>query len=927
MSQAGSFNLTGGATGILTITGDAGGAVSADGANNISLLGSGIVTVTGTPGSNLLTIDATGVDQSNIYYVGKHGSDADSGLNINEAFLTFGAAIAAASSGDVITCFDKGTYTENLTGKAGVSINAAAATLSGAHTMVGTSSWNFGVLNVATATTGITFNSTGENAYVSATALIVAGIGVGIINLAGSVFFRCRSVAIENGFFVGNTTADKTYASCGEVTISGNGTAYAAVSGGELHVFGGDIRNIGAGNGTVFSTSGGGTPIINAIGVDIDTEKLSNITAASIVRATVTSLTGTAAESGAGTIIMSGATRIDEVPIGSVTPDTGDFTTVTATTPIAVDSGGTGAATLTDHGILLGSGTSAVTSLGAATNGQLPIGSTAADAVLANITSTQDLTITNGAGTISLDLTANTHNTAIHGWNGSLIESAAVTVTSDGATITFSVEKSGGGNLTAVFSDGFYDWTTAPDTIALTAGSDTSPQINYVYLLQSTKTLTVSTSAFPTAEHAPLATVLCQSAASLQTEGAYKLHAWTDHITDSDDMGHVAHLNEWIRSQNATWQSGVSQTLTITPNGGAPDDVIFTTASGMVLQLHNHVFPAFSGTPDVYTVNDSVTPYNIVTDLNALLTDSTGATMSGRYFSLVIWGVVSESTGDCKLMVNLPGGSYGTAATLESDINKYSDFSIPSDFKGTGFLISQLNLRHQVTASGTWTSIEEIDLRGLFPSLAAGGATSAQTEFADNTFRIFDEGDNTKELAFQVSDVTTATTRTITMDDRDIDLDAVPDSFVTPSGTATPSSGVLTFANGTNVTMTATGSTITVNSSGGGGGITWAVVSGTTQAMAIDTGYIANNSSLVTLTLPDTAAVGSVIRVVGKGDGGWTIAQNAGEFIRWDELTATSVGVGGSISSTDDNDAIEIVCMTADVGWVVLSSKGNLTIV
>lgn len=69
---------------------------------------------------------------------------------------------------------------------------------------------------------------------------------------------------------------------------------------------------------------------------------------------------------------------------------------------ITVARGGTGAATLTDHGILLGSGTSAITPLGSATNGQLPIGSTGADPVLATLTAGQGITITNGAGSITI---------------------------------------------------------------------------------------------------------------------------------------------------------------------------------------------------------------------------------------------------------------------------------------------------------------------------------------------------------------------------------------------------------------------------------------------------------------------------------------------------------------------------------------------
>jgi hypothetical protein len=83
---------------------------------------------------------------------------------------------------------------------------------------------------------------------------------------------------------------------------------------------------------------------------------------------------------------------------------------VNTANPWAVNEGGTGAATLTDGGILLGSGTGAITPLAQATNGQLPIGSTGADPVLATITGTaSELTVTNGAGTITLSVDDDGH--------------------------------------------------------------------------------------------------------------------------------------------------------------------------------------------------------------------------------------------------------------------------------------------------------------------------------------------------------------------------------------------------------------------------------------------------------------------------------------------------------------------------------------
>jgi len=75
--------------------------------------------------------------------------------------------------------------------------------------------------------------------------------------------------------------------------------------------------------------------------------------------------------------------------------------------PIGVDDGGTGAATLTDHGVLVGSGTGALTALAVGTNGQVAVGSTGADPVFATIGSTDgSITVTGGAGTLVLEGTA-----------------------------------------------------------------------------------------------------------------------------------------------------------------------------------------------------------------------------------------------------------------------------------------------------------------------------------------------------------------------------------------------------------------------------------------------------------------------------------------------------------------------------------------
>jgi hypothetical protein len=96
--------------------------------------------------------------------------------------------------------------------------------------------------------------------------------------------------------------------------------------------------------------------------------------------------------------------------------------------------------------------------------------------------------------------------------------------------------------------------------------------------------------------------------------------------------------------------------------------------------------------------------------------------------------------------------------------------------------------------------------------------------------------------------------------------------------------------------------------------------------MAVNNGYTANNAGLVTLTLPVTAAYGTVMAVVGKGAGGWKVAQNSGQSIHFG-ISSTTSGVGGSLASTAQYDCIFILCTVANTDFTIYDCVGNLTVV
>ena len=103
--------------------------------------------------------------------------------------------------------------------------------------------------------------------------------------------------------------------------------------------------------------------------------------------------------------------------------DNGDDTfTIGIVDPLIVAKGGIGVATLTDHGILLGSGVGAVTPLAEASDGQLPIGDAGADPVLNEIDgTTNQVIVTNGPGTIGLSTPQDIHTGAKPTFAGALL--------------------------------------------------------------------------------------------------------------------------------------------------------------------------------------------------------------------------------------------------------------------------------------------------------------------------------------------------------------------------------------------------------------------------------------------------------------------------------------------------------------------------
>ena len=198
--------------------------------------------------------------QQCIYYVGKHGNNNDSGRHINEAKLTFNAALTAAAidlpsstNKIVIVCTDSCIYTENISIPSWVHVTAPNATLSGTIILASDSSVKFGSQEIS-AGTAITHSN--GFAIASIDILVLTGTANGLSNsgLGTQLKFENKNLSVVNGTAISNSATGIGYLSailC-DVLISGTGQAIFVAAGAITNLHANQI----SGTGTALSVSG-----------------------------------------------------------------------------------------------------------------------------------------------------------------------------------------------------------------------------------------------------------------------------------------------------------------------------------------------------------------------------------------------------------------------------------------------------------------------------------------------------------------------------------------------------------------------------------------------------------------------------------------------------------------------------------------------
>lgn len=102
----------------------------------------------------------------------------------------------------------------------------------------------------------------------------------------------------------------------------------------------------------------------------------------------------------------------------------------------------------------------------------------------------------------------------------------------------------------------------------------------------------------------------------------------------------------------------------------------------------------------------------------------------------------------------------------------------------------------------------------------------------------------------------------------------------------------------------------------------WVTTTAASITGELNRGYIADNASRVTISLPATCAVGDTFGVAGRGAGGWKVTQAAGQTMRVRGINSP-VGTTGYIQSQNAWDAMELVCVAANTTWQAVSFSGT----
>lgn len=568
-------------------------------------------------------------------------------------------------------------------------------------------------------------------------------------------------------------------------------------------------------------------------------------------------------------------------------------------------------ANFTNHTIPIGSVTGSLDSLPAATNGEVLIGNTGANPTWSTLTAGANVTITNTPGHIEIAATGGTT-----GIDEIIPDIGLSPVVGDGGQISvigeYNIQTRGafGGAVNNLLYIGVAGLT--PNQIQLGSGSG---HLAGVGPLTSGQLLIGRTGA------APMAATLTDGNNITCTEGVGSISiavtGTTDHaIQTGNATGSLTSLAVGTDGQvllAATAADAAFATLTSTGStivytpgantlnletSAATADSFATDAGSATPALHvltvaggTNIGTAGAGSTVTVNLDDTIT----LTQVNATTFDTNvaaaGVTLSGTTLSadgtdLNIPIILTPKGADLvQISYATPNAVavYTTSGGLD-EVGPLTDGQILIGSTGNPAVAATLSNGNNITCTGGAGSI----------SIAVTGTTQHAVQIGG--------------AAGQLADVAVGTNG----------------QLLCGSTGAAPEFTTLTSTGGT-IAYTPGAHTLNLEATVSGG-LDWSEIVDASKTIVVNEGYVANRGTLITFTLPATAALGDIFAIVGKGAGLWKIAQNAGQTIHYGNADTTA-GAGGSLAATLQYDCVDLVCITENTDFVVRNSLGNLTVI
>lgn len=590
--------------------------------------------------------------------------------------------------------------------------------------------------------------------------------------------------------------------------------------------------------------------------------------------------------------------------------------------------------TQTLHGLPIGASDSvAIAWTAEPTDGQILIGKTGNQPVLATISSGNNITATAGAGTISIAVTGTTqHAVQVGGAAGQLASLAVGTTgkylraatTADpawstltlpdtvskgdvlvasadnvvgsvaGATTAGHVLMANGAGSAPTFqalpASGIATVTgTANQVTATTVGSDVTLSTPSTFIapgtIASTTTNTAGTDLISTAGNLKLPAT-SSTAGCIKINNVTKMHAYGTNNLFLGGAGNFT-LSTYATNNIGIGINSLKNLVGSTTSLGAYNCAVGNSALTAVNEgSYNSSFGASSGTSCMGGSYNCFYGYHSGYssirngNYNVLLGASNGDNYNGSESSNILIGYAINGTLAENNTLRI-GNATGT---------------------GNGNLsAAYIHGIYGVTPVGT-LNVALVDSNGQFGSAASLGVAQGGTGAATLTDHGILLGSGTGAIT---------------------PLGAATDGQL-PIGSTGADPVLATITAGSGISVTNGAGSITIAATGGS--LAWSEITSATKTIVNQEAYIANYATLLTFTLPSTAAIGTEFKIQGKNSGLFRIAQNAGQTIHFG-ATDTTTGTGGYVESLNTYDGIGLVCIIADTDWAVTSSIGNFTIV